>query len=849
MSNLQPSVIPFGEGLDLQSPKLIASPGSMLDCLNYEIVDKLGYSRIDGYMPYDGNVSLKDFPEFKVYDTGQTIMTGLAGASANTPIEDSDNNIVGFAFSVTVVIGGSIGRVKYISFTGASKLVNVTVNGIACNLDGYVETTITQTEMIALDTYLRSLVTPLHKRAQGLHWHRDNLYAVVPHALVRYEAVDVNTTVLWTPYGTITTDAGPDEAAVIEKLVTVAAGVSTTEKGYFVIRVSTGTFTGNTTDNTWHLAGAVTAGAGGIYWQSDVEEEDLPFMPCGIWKAQRPATFGINKTYSTPGWVEQLSDSFTFTLTLSGVTTAFNSIMQQDTEAESTYYFESSPGNSVAAVLIDYFVVSGAFSTGDAVIRMQVRRPVFNAGTHDARITTSDDMYSDAATTTKLGDVTVSSTLNTLNGYNELQEVMSRYQFITSNFYAAEDMDAFYGVNGTQRAFVFKDGYFSFIYTQDDDELDIPRHINTHCLHLALGFRRGSVLLSVIGEPTNFDGSIGASEIATGDRITGLMPLSGTTLGVFCTSSIWGIVGNTIDNFQLQVISPTTGCLEYTLANCGEIVYMDSRGISTLQTSANYGDFLGSRLSAPVASWLLPRCKQGIPGNTNSTGVSFAIPVRSKNQYRVFFNDGAIMTMTFVSGGEKPVGFTFQKYFHERSAVTDTTVPYCLLPFAWTSEVDTGGTERIYINTKNYYYPGESNQVFGLEQGNSFDGQYISHSFETNWYFGEAPVIYTGIQKLRLHGLSKGYTKMNAFAAGIQEDYSFGENVFSTTAESLNLPRTAGNIYNDLLPTTNICNLSNRGLGVQLRFVGSNTDLTKPEPGHIIQVMVIYSRPGGGPDA
>ena len=49
MSNLTPSSITLDKGLDLQSPKVVAPPGSILDMLNYEQVDFIGQKRIDGY--------------------------------------------------------------------------------------------------------------------------------------------------------------------------------------------------------------------------------------------------------------------------------------------------------------------------------------------------------------------------------------------------------------------------------------------------------------------------------------------------------------------------------------------------------------------------------------------------------------------------------------------------------------------------------------------------------------------------------------------------------------------------------------------------------------------------------
>lgn len=834
------------DGLDLQSPKLVAKPGSMIDCLNYEIIDRQGYSRIDGYMRYDGNVSYKDVPDLSVIaDRVITSVIAHPSSKTNKPILDADNNIIGYLFSFTSV-STSAADITYISFTGTKMLEGAICDGVTMDSTDstFSESTQTQTQMNALAAYLYGLVEPLREMAVGLHWFRNSLYAVAPWQLVHYKADTDNQVVSFTAYGGLTTTYNAATATVIDKIVITEAGASDAEEGFLVvIDLGTGVW-GNSTDDTYTLGGAVSVGVGTIYHQTD--SDDHAIQPCCFWKAQRPSTYSVNKAFIQTGWVQQL-ETFTVTVTLSGVCDPFNTIVNQNTVAESTYYFESSAGNSIQAVLQDYYIVSGSFAGGNAVVRLQVRKPTANAGTHDLRITTSDDMYLEAATTTKLGDITVSSVLNYLPGVPELTTSSSRYLFRTSNFYAADAMDAFYGVTGASRALVFLDGYFTFIYTQADDDLDQPRHVEAHHLHLCLGYQSGSVLISVVGEPTNFDGLLGASEVACGDRITGLLELSGTTLGVFCEESIWGITGNTVDNFQLQVIAPNTGCIEYTLVDCGMPVYMDNRGVSMLETSANYGDFLGQRLSSPVSPWLLPRCRRGTIGIHNTSGVSFAIPVRAKNQYRIFFNDGEILTMTFVVGMENPVAFTYQRYYHQQASITDTDSR--LIPFAWTSEVDLGGVERIYVSHRDPTLLTVSNYVYGLEQGNSFDTWYISHSFDTNWYFGEAPVIYTGIQKVRLHGLCYGYTNLDVYAAGIQEDYSFGENVFSTTSEPINLPRTPGNIYNELLPVTNIANLSNRGLGIQLRFKGRNTDLSKPEPGHICQVLVVYNRLGGGPDA
>lgn len=765
MSNLVPSVIPLQDGLDLQSPKLIAKPGSMIDCLNYEIVDLLGYRRIDGFQRYDGNVSLKDIPNARVY-TATVDGTGTIGAGiTNEAFEDSFGNTIGFVFSAVPISGGPDAVLTYVSFSGDLVVLGfmaTTSWSFGSSATAHAETTQTQAQMIALETYLRNLVVSLPRTPVGLHWFINNLYAVVPIS------------------------DGSDQ--------------------------------------------------------------------CTLWRASRPATYtNISKLFVVSGWIDLASFnllSYTLTVTLDTAPAAapeLNTLRKNNTAAESTYYFANGSG-VIEALVLDYFIVSGSFAAGNAVLRLQVANLSVESGTPGLIIDTTFELALDAAGLMDIGNVTVTMSTNYLPGLPSLIEHNSRYEFKTANFYASDDMTQMYGVSGAGRAFAFDGTYLSFIYTQDDEDLDKPRHLVNHALHLALGFSQGSVQLSVVGSPTLFDGSLGASDIGVGDRVTGLMELEGTTLAVFCEQSIWAVVGTSVDNFQTQVIAPNTGCIEYSLANCGFPVYLDNRGISTLQTSANYGDFTGSRLSAPVTPWLVPRCKTSLLAINNAAGIACALPIRHKNQYRLFFNDGKILTMTFMQGSDAlAAGFTFQTYYLEQPLITDTL--YKLVPICSTSEVDREGVERTYVAHYNADSPVESDHVYSLDSGNSFDGNYIPHYFDTNWYFGEAPIQYMGIQKVRLHGLSRGYTKLDIFAAGIQNDYSFGGNVFSTTAEPINLPRTPGNIYNELLPVTNIANLANRGIGIQLRFKGQNTDLTKPEPSHVAQVMVVYSRPGGGDDA
>ena len=41
--------VALDQGLDTTAPPLMAKPGTLIDCLNYEMTNHVGYRRIDGY--------------------------------------------------------------------------------------------------------------------------------------------------------------------------------------------------------------------------------------------------------------------------------------------------------------------------------------------------------------------------------------------------------------------------------------------------------------------------------------------------------------------------------------------------------------------------------------------------------------------------------------------------------------------------------------------------------------------------------------------------------------------------------------------------------------------------------
>jgi hypothetical protein len=842
MSDMLANPIALNGGLDLSTAKLMVEPGSMLDCLNYELVDELGYRRIDGYAPYDGHAVLTDFPSLQAFTATMVDYDYVSEHNfTNAPFRDANNNIIGFIFEFDGDVVTNTATLTYISFDGYSRPGAASVVGHTLAWDGsqltdVQEAALTQAQFQDLQEYLISQVsTSLPGVAVGLHWFRDKLYAVAPLFTVHYEASVDNVEVEYVLNDSLSSDAGPNPAPLLGKVITVEAAPGVAEEGYLIIEG----YDAQWETNSAELSGAVSV-AGGVVNQTGYSTNtDSDY--CGIWYAQRSSTFTYSKLFADSGWFPA-SNTWTAQITLSGVTDALAALRRGNTEAESTYYFDDGAG-TVQVVLLDYYVLDGAFDTGDAVLALQFGQPVIDSGTHDDDITTADDLYTDAAATIKLGDVTARMELNALPGIPSLKQNASRYRFLSANFYASEGLDAIYGVNGAGRAFVIFDDLVSFIYTQPDAELDKPRHLENHALHLALGFAEGSVQLSVVGQPTNFDGALGASDIGVGDRVTGLMEMPGSTLAIFCEQSIWSLVGSTIDAFDTQVISPKSGCIEYTLVNCGQPVFCNNNGISTLQTSANYGDFLGTKLSQKVSGWLLRRLRRGNTITINHAGIACAMPVRAKNQYRLFFNDGKILTLTLRDNNP---GFTFQSYYYGYDGTGEANP---LVPLAFTSEVDLEGKERMFISHYNEDSAVETNEVFVLDNGDSFNGYYIPHYFDINWFVPTGAPQYHTLRRVRALGLSRGMAQLGIFAAGPQTDYFFQGNDFSTDEVPLNLPRNNPiGITTDLHPVTNITDIVGRGLAIQVRIKGSSEDYTIIEPSHVVQVLILFTTPDGAPD-
>lgn len=338
-------------------------------------------------------------------------------------------------------------------------------------------------------------------------------------------------------------------------------------------------------------------------------------------------------------------------------------------DAGSAEYYFASPDKTqvIKGELVSSSIYSGNLKTEDATGELQLKPTLTIMDGTQTYIGGDWTIHAAYPPTdaNQIGDVVAQDVgtnlgmaYNGLPSYTAVTENRSRYVFITANFFADRALDSIYGAHGLPRAFAYNGDFFYKITTQPDEDKDSPRHVAYHHAHLALGFDEGRVDMSVVGQPYNFDGALGASSLSIGDKVTGLLPLSGTILGVFGSKSIWGISGTTVDNFSTQVLSPNIGAIEYTVCDMGEPVYANAYGIYTLSQTQRYGDYLGTPMSADVSPWLRPRL---VRKYTSDKEVAVAWPVRAKNQYRLAFSDGYVLSMTM--NGQSVPTFSFQNYY------------------------------------------------------------------------------------------------------------------------------------------------------------------------------------------
>lgn len=268
-----------------------------------------------------------------------------------------------------------------------------------------------------------------------------------------------------------------------------------------------------------------------------------------------------------------------------------------------------------------------------------------------------------------------------------------RYEFVIENFGGAAGEDRVYGCDGVNRGFEFDGAIFAPIDT--GVATDAPTHVDAHRSHLFFSFA-GSAQHSGTGTPYIFSPVFGAAELATGDTITGFQVepgvQGGATLGIYNRNRVHMLYGSDSSDWNLVPYRKEVGAFPYSIQQFGTTLFLDDRGITNLQTTQSYGNFVHATLSKNIQTVI----------NNKKTLICASCISREKSQYRLFFSDNSALFLT--TSNQKILGMT----------LVNLGVPVTSI----TSQENNAGDEKIYFGSSDGY-------VYEMDSGTSFDGDAI----------------------------------------------------------------------------------------------------------------------------
>ena len=296
-----------------------------------------------------------------------------------------------------------------------------------------------------------------------------------------------------------------------------------------------------------------------------------------------------------------------------------------------------------------------------------------------------------------------------------------RYEFESHNFFGDDSTYFLYGCDGENPGFQFDGVTYTPILmgaTELEDEWNKPIYVESHKGHLFFAFKDGSLQHSEPGQPVHWSGFLGAAEFGVGSLPTGIKSIAGGVLVVKTRRVTYGLYGNNVDDWSLNVTSEDSGALPYTVQAVGTVFALDDPGITRLDRVQSFGDFE----SATVSRLIRPLVDQ-VKSRVIGSGIK-----RSKSQYRIYLDDGSGIIMTIDPGSRKtPFAFSTFSMPH---------IPYCI-----SNNEDQNGDEHILIGAEDGF-------VYELEKGNSWNGEEMEYTIRLRYNNSGRPTLRKGYKRL-----------------------------------------------------------------------------------------------------
>lgn len=394
-----------------------------------------------------------------------------------------------------------------------------------------------------------------------------------------------------------------------------------------------------------------------------------------------------------------------------------------------------------------------------------------------------------------------------------------RYEFVNHNFYGASELKRMYGVNGVGRAFEWDGAVFTPIRT--GMTVDTPTRLACHKKHLFLAFPGGSLQISETGKPLEWEVIEGAAELGMGDEITDLIPANAGVLTILAANSIGNLYGSSRDDFMLEIISDEAGALPWTADKVGTPIYMDKRGVRTIESTQAFGNFNLGTLTAKVKPLLQDYARSQVEPIA-------AVRVRNKDQYRLFFDNGVGLTVYLGKGLGKPEILPFNL----------GKVVRCIC------SIESATGEAIYFGSDDGY-------LYQMDRGYSFDGEPIPYSLRLPFNHQGAPQILKRYYKVVLE-----CEAIPQATISVSADFDYG-NPFEQGIAAVAAPTQAFTVsggggiwdvdsWNEFYWSSTTAGLAE----AYLDGVGRNMSLliageTMDEPPHLLQGLTLFFTPRG----
>jgi len=581
-SNVVPNYYPLGGGLDLLTPAISMPPGKVISSQNYEPEIGGGYKRIKGFERYSG----------KALASSKSYWLATVALSGTVAVGDTITGATSTATGVVIAIeSATVLVLAVVSGTFTAETINVggspvgTVSAVTAASASDPSNHADYNNLAADNWRTFGGIAGLGGRCIGLHYYNDALYAFGEAAgtLSGFTVSIASPAVV--SHGT--DNSSIREGAKVVLSTTGALPTGLTAGGtYYCINV--GQFTCN-------LAAAPVAAGGTAINTSGAQSgtHTAAYTLSKMWKATSSGwsqvTFGYEIQFT--GAVGEITAGQTITGLTSGATALVVKAMLR-----TGTWTVSGAGTLIIST------ITGTWQSGEAV---------------------------QVGGVTKVTSSSLATTINRSPG--------GRLDAVTANFTGSTDTKKMYGADGVNYAFEF-DGT-NYIPIRTGMTTDTPSHVVVHKNHLMLSFR-GSSQSSSIGQPYSWTVVTGASEIATGDDITGYQIQSGSTtaasLSIFTEGRTFTLYGNSSADWHLSPSGDDIGALEFCFQSVGnDTMMLTNRGIQRLRAVQDFGNFSYASVSELVQP--LITSKRALTACSTT--------LKRRNQFRIYFSDGTAITV------------------------------------------------------------------------------------------------------------------------------------------------------------------------------------------------------------